>query len=411
MTLQTTHAEVVSRPVEVSERIELLDILRGFALLAMVIVHFTSFANADYKLAGEAINFLLSNKGLCIFSMLFGMGFAVQLLRRKSTGRPFVRFYVWRMVVLYMIGAANTALVIGRGDVLCSYALYGLILLFFVRVSARTAVIMAALFLALDIWQGPINRAIVDAFHDEASRTAVVKRNNSINQQITQAKKSGTYLDVVRLQVQRFRNSQADPVAWLLFLVPRYYFPMVLLGFAAVKSGFVTAIRHRRKLVLGIMWAGLIVGLFPNAEQYVDIKWGVPLPRWVDRFLFLVSGPSLAVFYSCAIALLLENNWMRGALRLLRWPGRMGLTNYIAHYAVAMLAFYGFGLGLRDRLNTFQCLGVAVVIFVLIWTWSFLWLRHFSHGPLEWAWRKMTYGRMPEWRPTKATPIVALPAK
>src|SRR5690349_1303526 len=112
-----------ARPLDVSERIELLDILRGFALLGMVIVHFEDFANSDLTAASNLTDLFLANKAASVFSMLFGMGFAVQMLRMRNTGRPFAGWYVRRMAVLLLIGAANWIFVLGSGDVLFSYAI------------------------------------------------------------------------------------------------------------------------------------------------------------------------------------------------------------------------------------------------------------------------------------------------
>ena len=390
------------RPIDVSERIELLDILRGFALLGMLIVHLNNFVNRDHTIASNFTEFFLANKALSVFSMLFGMGFTVQMVRMQSTGRPFVRLYVRRMIVLFLIGAANWWLVLGTGDVLHTYAICGLTLLLFSRVSARTAVILAMLYLALGLlrdqdrfWQAPVNRAIDAAFHEDARRAAIVKRDGgvSVTEQLKQVTKTGTYREIVQLQARQLRNFGTDPAVWLRSVaVPAHYFPMFLLGFAAVKGGLVTAIRERRRFISRLMRSTLVLGIVSNPLPYLNLNLG--LPRWITALSFLLSGPSLAVFYSCAIALLLENGSMKRLLRPLRWPGRMGLTNYIAHFTIVMTIYYGFGLGLMKRVNTFQAWGLAAMIFVVIWTWSYLWLSHFPYGPLEWLWRTLTYGKL-----------------
>ena len=381
-------------PIDVSERIELLDILRGFALLGMLIIHMNDFTNDDHAIAGNITDFLLANKALSIFSMLFGMGFAVQMLRMKATGRPFVGLYARRMIVLFIFGAANWCLVLGKGDVLHYYAIYGLVLLLFSRVSARTAVILAMCYLILNVWRAPIVQAINSALDAPARRAAALKKNGgvTVTKQLEQALKTGTYPEFVKLQARQLRNFETDPAIWAGdIVVPAYYFPMFLLGFAAVKCGLITAIRERRKLIQGLMWSALALGIFSHPLPYLNLNLAVP--QWTSRLSFLLSGPSLGIFYSCAFALMLESESMRRILRPLRWPGRMGLTNYIAHYAIVLFIYCGFGLGLMKRVNTFQAWGLAAVVFALIWTWSYLWLRRFPYGPLEWLWRTLTYGK------------------
>ena len=396
------------RPIDISERIELLDILRGFALLGMLIIHLSDFTNHDHQTASDITDLFLANKALSVFSMLFGMGFAVQMLKMQATGRPFVIMYVRRMVILFLIGAANWCFILGSGDVLTSYALYGLMLLLFSRISAKVAVVLAMFFLTinLNLIRPPIMRTINIALDGPARRAAIVRENGgvSVTDQLKQAVKSGTYKRVVTLQARQFRNFKTDPAVWVgSVVVPSYYFPMFLLGFAAVKGRLITAIHERRRFVTWLMWSALAIGFLSNPLPYLSLK--LNLPQWVVSLSFLLSGPSLGIFYSCAIAMLLSgNDTARRVLRPLRWPGRMGLTNYIAHFAIVITIYYGFGFGLMNRVSIYQALALAIVIFAAIWTWSYLWLSRFSYGPVEWLWRTFTYGKLH--RAATATPAV-----
>jgi uncharacterized protein len=377
-----------ARPIDISERIELLDILRGFALLGMLIIHLSDFTNHDHPTANSITDLFLANKALSIFSMLFGMGFAVQMLKMQTTGRPFMFMYIRRMIILFLIGAANWCLVLGSGDVLTTYALYGLMLLLLSRMSTTTAVILAMLFVALNLGRAPIIRTINTAFDAPARRAAIVRKNGgvSVTAQLKQAVKTGTYTEIVTLQARQFRNYKTDPAIWVgSIVVPTYYFPMFLLGFAAVNGGLVAAIDARRRFVTRLMWSALVIGILTNPLPYLNLK--VNLPQWITLLSFLLSGPSLAIF-------LVDGGLVSRLLRPLRWPGRMGLTNYVAHFAIVITIYYGFGFGLMNRISIYQAWGLAVVIFAAIWIWSYLWLSRFPYGPLEWLWRILTYGKL-----------------
>lgn len=385
-----------SSPVGISERIEILDILRGFALFGMLLVHLNGYTGPEYGALGELTSFLLSNKALSIFSMLFGAGFAVQMLRMQATGRPFVRLYLRRMVVLFAIGAANWCLVMGQGDVLHTYAVYGAILLLFSRASARTALLCAALVLTINIWRTPISLVLDRALDGPRTREARLQpaaRQSAppLRQRIAEAQQRGSYRRLLALRSEQFRNFHTEPFVWATTLLPTYFFPMFLVGFAAVKSSLAQNLPERKRFLGRLMWCALGVGLLANPLPYLTLP-KLGLPPWVTRVSFLLSGPSLALFYASAISLAMQNERWRRLLAPLRWPGRMALTNYVTHYAIVITIYYGFGLGLMKRVSTPQAWGLAIAIFLAISLWSAWWLRRFQYGPLEWLWRTLTYG-------------------
>ncbi len=386
------------RAAGISERIEILDILRGFALFGMLLVHLNGYTSPEYAALGELTSFLLSNKALSIFSMLFGAGFAVQMLRMQATGRPFVRLYLRRMVILFVIGAANWCLVLGQGDVLHTYAIYGVILLLFSRASARTALICAALILTINIWRAPINQALDRALDGPRARQARLQpaaRQSAppLRQRIEEAQRRGSYRQLLALRSEQFWNFHTEPFVWATTLLPNYFFPMFLVGFAAVKSGLAQNVTDRKRYLWRLMWCALAVGLLANPLPYLTLP-KLGLPPWVTRVSFLLSGPSLALFYTSSISMAMQNERWRRLLAPLRWPGRMALTNYVAHYAIVITIYYGFGLGLMKRVTTPQAWGLAIAIFLAISLWSAWWLRRFQYGPLEWLWRTLTYGSL-----------------
>jgi uncharacterized protein len=207
------------------------------------------------------------------------------------------------------------------------------------------------------------------------------------------AKKSGTYADVVSLQVQTFRYAHTGILQWIRTVFPAYYLPTAVLGLAIVKSGLLQRLRESRRLLKTVMWCALAVGLTSNPLPYLPLgKLGVP--NWTYKLSFLLSGPSLALFYACAIALAVQTEWGHKALSWLRWPGRMALTNYVVQTVIAIVIYYGFGFGLMKKVTVPQAWGMAVVLFPVLAILSAAWLRRFKFGPLEWLWRTLTYGRL-----------------
>ena len=139
-------------PLPISNRIELLDVLRGFALMGMVVVHMVGYA--DYKSAwfGPATDFLLASKMLSLFSFLFGAGFAVQMTRAESSGRSFLPLYLRRMLMLFVFGALQSFF-LGWNSIFEQYAIIGLMLLPIRRLSFRWIVVLILIVLSLGVFQ------------------------------------------------------------------------------------------------------------------------------------------------------------------------------------------------------------------------------------------------------------------
>jgi uncharacterized protein len=108
--------------------------------------------------------------------------------------------------------------------------------------------------------------------------------------------------------------------------------------------------------------------------------------------LFAVAIPTLTLAYASGFALL----WTRGGDRLLRTlapAGRMAVTTYVSQTLIGIGLFYGIGLGLYGQVSLAAGTLAAVVIFAIQCAASSIWLQRFRFGPLEWAWRRATYGR------------------
>lgn len=90
-----------------------------------------------------------------------------------------------------------------------------------------------------------------------------------------------------------------------------------------------------------------------------------------------------------------RRGWLAGLQARLAAVGRMAFTNYIAQTLICTSVFYGHGLGLFGSAERWQQSLIAGAVWAVQLWWSPLWLRHFRHGPLEWLWRTLTYGRLP----------------
>jgi uncharacterized protein len=408
--------EPIPTPVASTERIQVLDVIRGCALLGILVVNMALFSHPVQTiflpLAPDApflerasvflVRFLAEGKFYALFSALFGLGFFLLIDRLSAKGLATGRVYLRRLLALLGFGLVH-ALLLWVGDILVIYALCGLVLWLFRRARPRTLLIWAAVFIALPLLfyaastgliavarsTGPQGAAMVDAAVnstvEDAARAA---------QAATLAYRQPSYVAVT---AQRWRdwsgflataNLTLVPNVLAMFLVGLYFGKRKLIANAATSLPL-----YRRLLVIGLA-IGLPLNFlfaFYTLEQSRAILNAQTLLAMVGQGL---GAPFLTLAYASAVILLAHAPASARFMAFLAPVGRMALTNYLLQSLICSIIFYGYGLGLFGQIGTATGLVLAVVIFALQIPLSNWWLSHFRFGPAEWLWRTLTYLRI-----------------
>lgn len=387
-------------PVAAVERLTLLDALRGFALAGVLLANLR-----DYSLYGlldddrraqlatapwdhwldAAVDLLVSGKAMTLFALLFGVGFALQLSRTPdAAGRwRFAR----RMLALFALGTLH-AWLFWWGDILRYYALLGLLLLACHRWPARWLV-WSGLFVTLLATSllHPFMTGWSSRFGDGAAIAA----------RALEAFSHGDWLQVVQANFAR-------DVYWHLATWSLVFFTLgrLLLGAGIGRAGWLTAAAaHRRQWLAVLRWClplGLLLTLFfLLQDRGLVARWmfgleGMPA-RMLSRLLRNTAYLATGLGYLAAFVLAwLQPRW-RSRLALFAPLGRMALTHYVTQTVVGVWLFYGMGLGIGPRFGIpGVLLAFALVFAAQLWI-SRWWLARFRFGPLEWAWRSLTYLR------------------
>ena len=404
-------------PVALSDRIHVIDILRGFALLGILLVNMHLFSHPVQELligydevgplfdrvAALGIQIFAESKFYPIFSFLFGLGFALQIQRAEERGTTFVPLYLRRLFILLLIGLAH-AIFVWVGDILVLYAVLGaILLLFFRKRSPRILLMWAGVFLALSVLLPaglsglamlakltPAGAAEVSASF-AASDAGL--RADAAQADVIYATGSFAEITAQRLSDLRLMYSVAVFLAFNAFA-------MFLLGLYAGRRGIFRDISGHTPLLKKLFWWGLVLGVSSNlAHAMASHGPEFALPNWMDVLADsagTLGGPVLALGYIAGITLLLQRDAWRARLGPLAAVGRMALTNYMLQSLTATMLFYGYGFGLFGQVGPGLGLLVTVAIFGAQIPLSVWWLRHFQYGPAEWLWRTLTYLR---WQP------------
>ena len=372
-----------------ADRIEAIDVLRGLALFGVLVVNLVGSFRAPFlqyfyfpdparplhdKVADELIRVALEGKALTLFAFLFGAGLAIQferLARRLPDPRGLLRR---RMLVLLGFGLLHFLLV-WNGDILTEYALVGWVALAFLDAPEAS----------LKRWMG---RAIafslvvpaaiaISTFPDDLTLLAEI-------QEALVAYGTGTWLEVRAYSWREFMRI-APVIAGLL---PQTL-AIFLAGMIAWRRGYLREPDAHRTELGRLAAIGLVVGgaltLFNQGDRdglaYVASLVTLPMAPLV-----------LAMGYAAALLLLLARAPVRRALAPFGALGRMAFTNYIVQTVAFGFIFYGYGLGLFGRLGTVAASGIGIAFYALQLVASRWWLARFRFGPLEWAWRSLTYG-------------------
>jgi len=376
-----------------TDRIQALDVLRGVAvagiLLANVLVFFGIFMIPESRdpVARFVERVLVDGKFYSIFSLLFGIGFGLQLARGGEAALP--RFKR-RLRVLLGIGAIH-ALLIWAGDILMLYALLGFTMPWFARKSNRellrwTVILLAvptALYvIALAAW------ILVGSGTPPASDTGVPAKILAI----FEAMGRGGVKDALKGNLVFVAIRWADLVATVRF--PKVL-GMFVLGLWIVRAGIAQSPATHRATLVRWSLLGWGVGLPTNVVAAWALHSWPYLPPSLAGLLGVVMQavgvPMLALGYAASVALLVVDG--RRLITVFAPLGRMALTNYLMHSIICVTLSYGFGLGLWWRIGAATAMLIAVAIIALQIPLSAWWLSRYRFGPVEWIWRRLTYGQ------------------
>ncbi|MBJ2153157.1 DUF418 domain-containing protein [Paracoccus sp. IB05] len=378
-----------------SERIDTIDAVRGFALAGILVVNSMVFASTWYgsglpspdastldKLIEGVISALFELKFYLLFSFLFGYSVTLQMQSAARAGAGFLPRMLRRQAGLFVIGALH-AVVLFHGDILTTYAVLGLILLALRKRGDRLLIGLAVVLIAatalfwlgIAIWQAGLpSLDQTDIARDRILAAAVTWR--------------GTTAEIVAAHI----GALQDFLPLLLLLQAPTALAMFLLGYVAGRRELFAHLDSLRQNWKGtVMWAGLLLGL-PGALAYAAGATLAPGSYFETAGLALsiVTAPFLSAAMVFGVVQILRHPAATGLHTLLAAAGRMALTNYLLQSLLLALVFHGYGLGLVNRLSLAQVLLVGAVIFGLQLVLSKLWLSRFRYGPLEWLLRALT---------------------
>jgi uncharacterized protein len=362
----------------VQERIVVLDVLRGFALLGVFLVNMLDFSSSALRadtlgsrgsafdqIVDVAIAFFAITKFYLLFSFLFGVGFAVQMRRMQATGRPFVGFYLRRLAVLFVIGLAHTIL-LWDGDILRLYAAAGVLLLLVRNLSDKMLLALAGVIAAA----GLLFFSFVPL---DAASSSTLAHDPQIYQ-------TGSYVDLIRHRLATpFVLDIQIPMVLVMFLV----------GLVVGRAGILDDEQQYRPFLRRWWKWALPCALVGNALFLLGFDEGI---SWLVSLGIHVGAPLLSFVYAAWVLLYTEK------LRGFAPAGQMALTHYLSQSLIGTTLFYGYGFGLYDQVGPSLMVVLVLVVFMVQVLVSRFWLRRYRFGPMEWIWRCLTYG---QWQPIR----------
>ncbi|RZA36767.1 MAG: DUF418 domain-containing protein [Lysobacteraceae bacterium] len=393
--LESVSAAESSSPAP--ERHDLIDALRGFALGGVLMVNLASFTLYEFlpeparaslptarfdTVALQLMELLVNIKFITLFSLLFGLGFSLQMERAQAKG-GLARF-VRRLLILLLIGALHSWF-LWWGDILLTYAVTGLLLVCFRRAPDGLLLVCGlALALLVPPLVSPWMREVLVAWPKQPAAYAGALAAFSSNSPSV----------VLHGNMEMANWARVSNWALVCFVLGRF-----LLGYWAGRRGLFQRPAQHRALIAGLFWGGLAVGVAMTVLQFTQaglreqVSWLNSEPsKFLIRILLRAGPLALGIAYAAGFALLFLHPRWQARLRVLAPMGRMALTHYLAQSVVGIVLFYGIGLGIGPRWGLAGWLLAWGAIFAAQVVASHWWLARFRFGPMEWAWRSLTYG-------------------
>ena len=392
-----------------NSRYDILDALRGFALLGIFYANAPFFAgwlflgSEDKALINGASAYdafmltIVDGRFYTIFSFLFGLGFSLQLSRlANKAGAKANLLYLRRLSILLLISLIHLCL-FWAGDILLLYALLGFILFFMRNCSDRTLLSLSvALFLVpipgyLLFWRLDIDPSL--GLYNFAGN--LVDGSNNFSGFF-----AGFYETVYTADMARYFELNLEIALGRI----GYYFDtwripkvlaIMLIGMWAGRQLINGKLLENTVLLKKSIWIGLVVGI-PASIGYAYLSGlntfqGHSTEGFWSVVMYIFGVFPLGFAYIAIFALL----WRKHAsiLSIFAAPGRMALSNYLLQTFIGISIFYGIGFGVHLTGAPYSFIVIAIIVYIFQIIISNLWFKVYQYGPAEWLWRVLTYGK------------------
>jgi len=380
-----------------SSRLYVIDALRGFAIVAIMLLH--NLEHFDFyflpphlpdwmktldKSVWDTLFFLFASKSYSIFAMLFGLTFFIQSNNQDKKGNDFRARFAWRLILLFGFGMLNSMFF--QGDILTIYAVIGFLLIPLAKLNNKVLIGIAAFMLLQPIEWSTLFTAIQNPnleIANPVSWTYFGKMQEYIP--------NNSMLDTM---IGNLTNGKKAVLLWnwengRFFII----FAMFLLGLVAGrKQLFVSSGQSN------IFWKRTLLGATIGFALFYPIR--LYIPDWIEsaaieRSVLTIVSPwadiAFMLIWVSGITMLFQRKAFNKILMIFAPLGRMSLSNYVIQSIIGSTLYYGYGLALYKYTGATYSFIIAIVLSLLTGFFCHWWAKHFKHGPLEGIWHKLTW--------------------
>lgn len=387
----------MDKSITQSARITVVDALRGFALVTILVLHnieifeihgfqqsLPAWMIAIDKVIWDTFFFIFGGKSYAIFALLFGLTFYIQSHNQEKRGKDFRLRFMWRMVLLIGFGFINTLFY--QGEILVMYAIIGFFIIPFNKLSDKSIFIWALIFLLQPIM---LIKIIYSSINPDAF--SLVPAYMPYYMKVGSVLTEGTMLEAMKSNVT---NGRIASLLWL-WINGRFEqtLGLFLLGFLAGRRKIFFNREENIKFWKKVLLFGMIF-FFP----FYILKYGASSTGG-ENFIVNMSASIYGLWANLAMMsvmvsgfiLLFYNKRFQPALDRFSPIGKMSLTNYILQSIVGATLYYGYGFGLYRFIGPSVALFIGILLSVVMWAFSNYWMNRHRRGICESLWHRLTW--------------------
>ncbi|MCY7710330.1 DUF418 domain-containing protein [Bacillus safensis] len=379
------------QPMSLRERVHFLDIVRGFALMGIILVNYflivdsaKGFDMESNDVFHNVVNWFASGKFITLFSFLFGVGFMIFMDRAAQKVDSPNKLFARRLTILLGFGLLHLTFV-WIGDILAYYAVAGFLLLFFYKRTAKTILYWLITLFVIQLLTPFFTMLLSTISTGSSGKPDFADFDLTSHNSLTYlASISDRWTDMVTMASGSFSTVYS-------------MFFMFLLGVYFVKMEFFKNMEAKKAIWNRIWVICTIAFLITQSSTIITGVNPFENTLWMNIASALEQNGGLtgSMFYMSTLAMLfLHVPQLRGALMVFTKVGRMSLTCYLLHSIIGTMLFLKYGAGLADHLQPAGTFMIGLGVYVFLVLFSTLWLKRFKYGPMEFIWRQLTYGKV-----------------